>query len=63
MRCLVFYSLLVLTGCNSFARFTTSITGSLSYICAKTGILYAQSDSGLAVLRDKTGAVVACEGK
>lgn len=56
----LFLCSMLLTGCNSLARFTTTMTGDLTYICAKTGILYAQSDSGLAVLLDKLGNVVLC---
>lgn len=52
---------LVVIGCGKISREITSWTGDLTYKCAKTNILYVQSDSGLSVLLDSTGKTVGCD--
>lgn len=50
-----------LSSCGATERMITNVTGELTYKCAKTGVLYAQADSGLAVLVDKHGKPVECK--
>ena len=50
---------LTLSSCGAFQRFTTNLTGGLTYKCSKHGTEYVQSDSGLAVSR-KNGEDVIC---
>lgn len=49
-------------GCGKFEREITNWTGTLTYKCAKSGVEYVQSDSGLAVHVDKDGKPVSCGG-
>lgn len=61
MRIIFLVSCLLLPGCGYISRLYTHWTGDLSYKCAKTGIEYVQSDSGLAMLIDQNGSIVKCE--
>ena len=48
------------SACGSFQRATTGITGGLTEKCARTGVVYVQSDSGIALLVDQAGKPVGC---
>lgn len=52
---------LMLSGCGAFQRTITHFTGNLTEKCASTGVVYVQSDSGLALLVSRSGAPVTCE--
>lgn len=61
MRILLLLALVgAAAGCGQVQRVWTNLTGSLTYKCAQTGVLYVQSDSGLAALLDRDGKTVAC---
>lgn len=55
--------ILALSGCGSIKRMYTSWTGSLTYKCAKTGVEYVQSDSGLTLLVTDEGRPVKCSAE
>jgi coenzyme F420-reducing hydrogenase gamma subunit len=50
-----------MSGCGGCQRSFTNWTGALTEKCASTGVLYVQSDSGIALLVDKDGKPVACK--
>lgn len=60
MKYLLIVTFLLLIGCGKFERLWTHYTGDLTYKCAKTGIEYVQSDSGLSVLYDNNGQIKKC---
>lgn len=53
--------LIALSGCGKLSRTWTGWTGGLTYKCAQTGVMYVQSDSGLALLVAPSGATVSCD--
>lgn len=53
-------SCLSLVACGGLSRSWTGWTGGLTEKCARTGVIYVQSDSGLALLVDKAGKPVEC---
>lgn len=58
---LVFVLLSWTMSCGAVQRTITHWTGDLTYKCAKSGVEYVQSDSGLAVHVDPTGKPVSCK--
>lgn len=48
------------SGCGSWQRGITGVTGTLTEKCARTGVIYVQSDSGIALLVDQFGKPVSC---
>lgn len=59
MRYLILVTFL-LTGCGKCQRVYTHYTGDFTYRCAKSGVEYVQSDSGVALLVDKDGKPIVC---
>ncbi len=55
MKSLLTIGALFLTSCGAMERFSTNMTGNLSYKCSRWGVIYVQSDSGLALGVDKDG--------
>lgn len=53
----------LLSGCGQVSRLWTNLTGELTQKCGPTGVLYVQSDSGLALLVDANNRPVPCEVK
>lgn len=62
MKLFAFVFLVFLSGCGAIDRTFTSWTGGLTEKCHR-GIIFVQSDSGLAWLPDKDGKPVPCEVK
>lgn len=54
-------SVFLLSGCGALSRNYTELTGEFTYKCARSGVEYVQSDSGIAVHVDDTGKPVKCE--
>lgn len=48
------------SSCGKFSRIWTSWTGDLTEKCARTGVVYLQSDSGIALLVDGSGKPIIC---
>jgi hypothetical protein len=55
------FACLLLVGCGGFQRACTRYTGELTYKCSKSGVEYAQSDSGLAVHLSPDGKPMTCK--
>lgn len=60
MRYILILLCLLLSGCGGLQRMYTHWTGDLTYKCARGGVEYVQSDSGLALLVDQAGKPVMC---
>lgn len=52
---------LLFFSCGALQRTYTHYTGELTYKCSKHGVLYIQSDSGLAPAYDINGKLVECK--
>lgn len=52
---------LLLVGCGGMQRGCTYFTGDFTYKCAKSGVEYVQSDSGIALLVERDGRPMACK--
>ena len=61
MKVLAVIALMNLSSCGACERIKTNVTGELTYKCSKSGVEYAQADSGLAVHVDKNGKPVVCD--
>ena len=51
----IFCALVALFSCGRFDRCTTHFTGNLTYKCSKSGVEYAQADSGIALHVERNG--------
>ena len=61
MKYLLLMACLMIAGCGGIQRSLTHWTGDLTYKCARNGVEYVQSDSGLAAHYNPDGTLVKCK--